>query len=457
MNNCMKNIYLRFFVIILINIQNKFKTMEAVMDIIKYILDLDFGHVFQMFFYFIGIIIISQENLKSLSKISYCYIFFSIFSVFIIRHRLNEIVNISILIFSFIFSQIFIKNNFIKTFNIVITLKLLSFILDFLEFIISYFFDFRSFSNIIFTFIIYIVIGFLLIKILESVNIPYGNKTLLILLSFLTLIFYLIIFLLHMENYSSEMFFSGKQQTFFNLFPSSKIFPLLFSIICFIMAFILLKLEQEKKLNNYYESLEKNYNEIRQFRHDYKNLVLTLGSLIEKDDIDDIRSFYNDFTEYEVNSALNKGYNLDRISKINIKYLKGFLYSKLREANEKNIEIYLDISDEIDYINIKNIDLIRILGIVIDNAIEEIENMKDSKISIAFISLENSIVIIVENTCREDIEKIFKLTKKGYSTKGKYRGLGLYNLERIISNYNNITHEVKIENNLFLHKFEIYN
>ena len=57
----------------------------------------------------------------------------------------------------------------------------------------------------------------------------------------------------------------------------------------------------------------------------------------------------------------------------------------------------------------------------------------------------------------KDILNIDMLSKKGYSTKGTNRGLGLHNARNILHKYNNVICNTRIEKNYFIQEIQILN
>lgn len=236
---------------------------------------------------------------------------------------------------------------------------------------------------------------------------------------------------------------------------------LILSIFIIIVLFALLLLmlyyrrQQKIYLKQYYDELENSFNDIREFRHDYKNLIVALGMLVENEDLPGIKTFYNSMTEYQKNEIISGSYNLERLTNIRIDYLRGFLFSKIREAEIRNVDIFVEVSDKIESVNMNRVDLIRVLGIILDNAIEEVETIGRGTVSIIFIKIDSGVVISVENDCREDIERVHQLREKNFSSKGEKRGLGLYILDEILRKENQIHHELRIDNGKFIQKLEI--
>jgi len=90
-----------------------------------------------------------------------------------------------------------------------------------------------------------------------------------------------------------------------------------------------------------------------------------------------------------------------------------------------------------------------VLGILLDNAIEASEECVLPKIEIGFIKDNQSLIIVICNRYKGDIPSVDKLYKKGYSTKGANRGIGLTSLREIINKYESIYLDTLIENGEF--------
>ena len=102
------------------------------------------------------------------------------------------------------------------------------------------------------------------------------------------------------------------------------------------------------------------------------------------------------------------------------------------------------------------VELSRIIGIIVDNAIEASENLEEPLINIAFIDNEEAVTFIVMNKCSDDIPKIHELFEQGFSTKGDNRGLGLSTLKELTDSNENVLLDTVIENGYF-EKVEINN
>lgn len=115
----------------------------------------------------------------------------------------------------------------------------------------------------------------------------------------------------------------------------------------------------------------------------------------------------------------------------------GFLYGKFVEIEKLDIEILYKIGIRELNIGIPIYKLVEILGNLMNNAVEALKASKQYKtLYIAVIEKEGILEIEVRNKSEfiehSEIETFFK---KGVSKKGESRGLGLYNVKGICSEY----------------------
>ncbi|MCG3399883.1 GHKL domain-containing protein [Staphylococcus massiliensis] len=234
-----------------------------------------------------------------------------------------------------------------------------------------------------------------------------------------------------------------------------------------IIVIITINVARELKYRHYKEELETYYkytlkiesvnNDMRKFRHDYINILATLSDFIREDDMEGLRDYYNNHISPLQDSFQQKNFKLNGVENLQVRGIKGLLTTKVLQAQEKDIQISVEVADPIDYINMNMVDLSRILGIIMDNAIEASEQIKKPIIQIAFIKTDSSIIIIVMNKCSSDTPRVHQLFKKDFSTKGKNRGVGLYTLKDITDSTSNVLLDTTIEGQYFIQKLDILN
>lgn len=81
--------------------------------------------------------------------------------------------------------------------------------------------------------------------------------------------------------------------------------------------------------------------------------------------------------------------------------LKSIISSKLLYAIELNIKVTIEVTDEIADIPMDALDLTRVIGIFLDNAIEVASWNRCSSINFALIHLEAEYIFIISNSFLE--------------------------------------------------------
>lgn len=205
---------------------------------------------------------------------------------------------------------------------------------------------------------------------------------------------------------------------------------------------------QFENLQEYTRSLEKLYTDMRVFRHDYINIISSLIGYIENKDIEGLEKHFNKHIMPLSKGIESNNFKIGILKNVKIAEIKGILSSKLMRAQELGVDTFIDIVEPIEKINMDIIDLSRVVGILLDNAVEAAVECDKPSIKVAVINKENSVLIIIINSMKEEIP-IYKIYQKGFSTKGENRGLGLYNLKEITSKYTKVSLDTLIENGEF--------
>lgn len=215
-----------------------------------------------------------------------------------------------------------------------------------------------------------------------------------------------------------------------------------------------------EEIETYYEytlQIESINNEMRKFRHDYVNILTTMSEYIRENDMDGLKTYFNDNIVPMKDNLQMVSIKINGTDNLKVRAIKGLVTTKILQAQEKNIPISIEVPELIDHIEMNTVDLSRIIGIIIDNAIEASEELEDALIRIAFINVETSVMFIVMNKCKEDMPKIHELFQDSFSTKGDNRGLGLTTLKDITDTTENVLLDTTIENGYFVQKVEIIN
>ena len=221
-------------------------------------------------------------------------------------------------------------------------------------------------------------------------------------------------------------------------------------------ANIMMKQNSYDNLQEYMKQIEELYQNMRVFRHDYANVMLSVVGYIEENDMDGLKKYY-DMEIFPISNLFNKEKDVvAKLHNLDIIELKSLISVKINYALELKVEVNLEIIEKIDKVNMKSIDLVRIIGIFLDNAIEACQECEKPSIDLSIIKMDKDITFIVKNTYIKKNIDYCKLGTLGISSKGERRGTGLYNVKTIINAYNNVIMDTEYENGYFTQLFEIY-
>lgn len=171
--------------------------------------------------------------------------------------------------------------------------------------------------------------------------------------------------------------------------------------------------------------------EIRAKQHEFDNHIQALNMIaitgVDHETImESVKKYIEDIESFADTSNLIK---LDN------KILAGFLYSKVKKSKEMNINFQIDIKDFGFRTNLKDYELIEVIGNLIDNGFET--GVNNNAVFLKLKKEEDMNVIEVKN--KHSYLKnntIIQLFNIGYSTKLKDgRGYGLPNMKKIVDKH----------------------
>ncbi len=208
-------------------------------------------------------------------------------------------------------------------------------------------------------------------------------------------------------------------------------------------------------LQDYTRNLEAMYNSLRSFKHDYVNILLSLSGYIEDGDMDRLKDFFESKIFPTKNLITGEDYKLNQLSNISVLEIKSLLSAKMIYAHESGIDITIDIPDKVESFLIDTVDLARILGIFLDNAIEATLETEQPQIGLNIIQNKTGVSIIISNRFRDNGIMLHTLKQKGFSTKIGHQGIGLGNAQKIISSYDNVLLETTMKCDYFTQHIEL--
>ena len=202
-------------------------------------------------------------------------------------------------------------------------------------------------------------------------------------------------------------------------------------------------IKNQHQLEEYTTYLEKSEDDLRAFRHDYKNILNSLKVSAQEGNVQEVIQKLDKYTETNLNSKALLKYK--DVNHIYVKSVKSIIISKLTELYNLDIPYNFECRNNIRNLpdHVDELDLVRIIGITFDNAIEESKALIAEKHDIR--SAEVQIMVYsdgpgeFEYEIRNKIEnrKIStqEIQQRGFTTKKDHKGLGLTNIKEIDSKY----------------------
>lgn len=202
----------------------------------------------------------------------------------------------------------------------------------------------------------------------------------------------------------------------------------------------------------YINTLENLQLEIKKFQHDYKNIVAGLYAVGKSDET--LKFLEKNILRFEENLS-DSIKETSSLRHIKIEEVKGLVLTKMIQAKENDVCFFLEVIKDVESVYMNIVDFNRCLGILIDNGIEAARRGERKEVYVVMIQEETKFILVVKNTYRGVIQ-IKDIWKEGYSTKGEQRGIGLNNYNEILSKYNCVVKETRVEESYFVQILKSY-
>ena len=274
---------------------------------------------------------------------------------------------------------------------------------------------------------------------------------------FLKKVFFALL-LLHIVSFVSNMVSTIKHLNSFGSILSSIVFISLL-LTFFAMNSHKVQMEKEialkqkkfeqKHLQNYTDEIVGLYNEIRGFRHDYAGMLVSMQIAIDSGDLQEIDRVYNEVLVKANYKLRSDKYTYFDLNNIEDSALRSLVAQSIVYARNNGVEFTLEVKDTITTLQIELLDLVRIMSVLLNNAVEGSADSYKKQMEVAVIKMETETVIVIQNSCKMTMTPSGDLFALGFSTKGRNRGVGLNNVKELLDKYNNIILETEMEGSTF--------
>lgn len=241
----------------------------------------------------------------------------------------------------------------------------------------------------------------------------------------------------------------------------------IFNVICLIIYFTLsiysltrvMKLvtttQKLESAEAYNKTLHILHDSVRGFKHDFDNIVTTIGGYIKTKDMDGLEKYYSQLQEDCI--KVNNLYVLNP-DIINNPGVYNLITAKYNEAQSKGIKVNLTVLLDLNDLHMKIYEFARILGILLDNAIEAASECDEKILNIVFRAEEKNSrnIILIENTYKDKDVDLTQIFNKGVTGKENHTGLGLWEIRQILKKNNNVNLHTNKNEKYFSQQLEIY-
>ena len=206
---------------------------------------------------------------------------------------------------------------------------------------------------------------------------------------------------------------------------------------------------EQKHLQNYTDEIVALYNEIRGFRHDYAGMLVSMQMAIDSGDLQEIDRVYTEVLVKANHKLRSDKYTYFDLNNIEDSALRSLVAQSIVYARNNGVEFTLEVKDTITKLPIELLDLVRIMSVLLNNAVEGSADSYKKQMEVAVIKMETETVIVIQNSCKMTMTLSGDLFALGFSTKGRNRGVGLNNVKELLDKYNNIILETEMEGSTF--------
>lgn len=191
-----------------------------------------------------------------------------------------------------------------------------------------------------------------------------------------------------------------------------------------------------------FEIIKDKFESLNMLKHDIKKHFMFINQLILDENYSEVLEYINELN----NNILKEN---EKIVKIDNPYIDTILNLKLNEAIKNNIKIKANVSLPYD-LNISTIDMVCLIGNILDNCIEANLKLKENERYI-FLKIKyysKTIFMNVYNKYNEIIlDNKGNILSSKINRKQKY-GVGIKIIKKIVENYNGLL-EIEYNNNNF--------
>ncbi len=184
-------------------------------------------------------------------------------------------------------------------------------------------------------------------------------------------------------------------------------------------------------LFDYVQTFENWIDDEQMYRHELKNNLSIIRNMTKN------KKIINKIDEMLNFTIVIDDNDIEDLKNIPKGGLKGLIYYKVALAKNKKVKMIIEASPKATSL-LKKLEekklrkLCIVLGIYLDNALEAAAISKNKSVTLEIYKSNNNLTFTISNTYK-NIIPIKDMKKKGYTTKGKNHGKGLYYVSKVLN------------------------
>lgn len=212
---------------------------------------------------------------------------------------------------------------------------------------------------------------------------------------------------------------------------------------------------QSSVMQDYAHRMESLYEDIRAFRHDYRNILSTMQHYIDQGNTEALKEYFHQKILNGTPILEVDGFIPGRLHRLEDDAVKSLLYTKTVAILNHEINFELEIAETVPVLPMDSLTLCRILGILLDNALEASLDSVEKLLRISIVTTDTAVLFTITNSTLPLSVPVSSLLKRGYSSKKGHEGIGLATVMELLDPLPHVNLSAKCDGTIFCQTLEI--
>ena len=185
-------------------------------------------------------------------------------------------------------------------------------------------------------------------------------------------------------------------------------------------------------MQDYARRMESLYQDVRGFRHDYRNILATMQNYIDGENTEALKEYFHKTILRDIPVLSDDSFLLGRLHQLEDDAVKSLLYTKAVAILNHDIHFELEVAERIPVLPMDSLALCRILGILLDNALEAALDSAEKSLRISIVAVDIAVIFMITNSTPPLSLPLNRLSERGTSSKAGHDGIGLATVRELL-------------------------